>query len=164
MELAHALVNGYALVLQVVVAMCAALDFLKADRNGGSLFKGGEKILVAVNVTRQLVYCNVGQFAPLGLGNVKDRYHLVGGYRDFLFLGDGLPVFADNGLLGMRVDFLHFLFDFERRWGNDFDTLLSFHHVSPKVIFPSGKARHKGSVRLLHGDKDGVSEAVIMEF
>ena len=29
---------------------------------------------------------------------------------------------------------------------------------------PSGKARHKGSVRLLHGDKDGVSEAVIMEF
>ncbi|CCL63128.1 hypothetical protein BN182_3600001 [Clostridioides difficile E9] len=41
---------------------------------------------------------------------------------------------------------------------------MPFHHVSFKVVLPSGKARHKGSVRLLHGDKDGVSEAVIMEF
>ena len=39
----------------------------------------------------------------------------------------------------------------------NFNSLLPFHHVSFKVVLPSGKARHKGSVRLLHGDKDGVS-------
>ena len=39
----------------------------------------------------------VRQLLSLGLGNVKDGYHLVGGYGDFLFLGDGLPVLADNG-------------------------------------------------------------------
>ena len=92
--------------------MRAALDILKGDRNGGSLFKGCEKILVAVNVACQLVNGNIRQLLSLGLGNVKDGYHLVGGYGDFLFLGDGLPVLADNGLLRVRVDFLHFLFDF----------------------------------------------------
>ena len=50
-------------------------------------------------------------FLSLGLGNVKDRYHLVGGYLDFLFLGDGLPVLADNGLRRVRVYLLYFLFD-----------------------------------------------------
>lgn len=41
--------------------MRAALDILKSDRNGGSLFKGCEKILVAVNVACQLVNRNVRQ-------------------------------------------------------------------------------------------------------
>lgn len=85
--------------------MRAAPDILKGDRNGGSLFKCCEKILVAVNVARQLVNGNVRQLLSLGLGNVKDGYHLVGGYGDFLFLGDGLPVLADYGLLRVRVDF-----------------------------------------------------------
>ena len=144
--------------------MRAAPDILKGDRNGGSLFKGCEKILVAVNVARQLVHRNVRQLLSLGLGNVKDRYHLVGGYLDFLFLGDGLPVLADYGLLRVWVYLLHFLSDFERRRGNDFNSLLPFHHVTPEIILPSGKARHKGSVRLLHGDKQRIVEAVIMEF
>ena len=76
----------------------------------------------------------------------------------------GFPSLADYGLLRVRVDFLHFLFDFIGRRGNDFNSLLPSHHVSLKVVLPSGKARQRGSVRLLHGDKDGVSEAVIMEF
>ena len=144
--------------------MRAALDILKGDRDGGSLFKGCEKILVAVNVARQLVHRNVRQLLSLGLGNVENRHYLVGGYLDFLFLGDGLSVLADNGLLCVRVYLLHFLSDFERRRGNDFNPLLPFHHVTPEIVLPSGKARHKGSVRLLHGDKQRIVEAVIMEF
>ena len=73
--------------------MRAALDILKGDRNGGKSFsRAAKKILVAVNVACQLVNRNVRQLLSLGLGNVKDGYHLVGGYGDFLFLGDGLPV------------------------------------------------------------------------
>ena len=48
--------------------MRAALDILKGDRDGGSLFKGCEKILVAVNVACQLVNRNVRQLLSLGLG------------------------------------------------------------------------------------------------
>ena len=162
--LAHALIKGNTLVLQVVVTMCAALDFFKADRNRRSLFKGSENVLVMLHVPGQHIYGNVGDFLSLGLRYVKDRYHLKGGDCDFLFLGYGLSVLADYGLLRVRVDFLHFLFDFIGRRGNDFNSLLPSHHISLKVVLPSGKARQKGSVRLLHGDKDGVSEAVIMEF
>ena len=164
MQLAHALIKGNTLVLQVVVTMCAALDFFKADRNRRSLFKGSENVLVMLHVPGQHIYGNVGDCLSLGLRYVKDRYHLKGGDCDFLFLGYGLSVLADYGLLRVRVDFLHFLFDFIGRRGNDFNSFLPFYHVSPKIIFPCGKARNKGSVRLLHGDKDGVSEAVIMEF
>ncbi len=51
--------------------MRAALDILKGDRNGGSLFKGCEKVLIAVNVACQFVNGNVRQFLSLGLGTSK---------------------------------------------------------------------------------------------
>ena len=161
MQLAHALIKCNALVLQVVVTMCAALDFFKADRNRRSLFKGSENVLVMLHVPGQHIYGNIGDFPALGLRYVKDRYHLKGGYRDFLFLGYGLSVLADKGF--SRVDFLHFFFNLERRRGKDFDTLLSFHHVSSKVIFPCGKSGDKGSVGLLHGDQQRIVKAVIMK-
>ena len=163
MQLAHALIKCNALVLQVVVTMCAALDFFKADRNRGSLFKGSENVLVMLHVPGQHIYGNVGQLAPLGLRYIKDRYHLKGGYRDFLFFGYGLSVLTDNDFLCLRVDFLHFFFNLERRRGKDFDTLLSFHHVSSKVIFPCGKSGDKGSVGLLHGNQQRIVKAVIMK-
>ena len=147
----------------MIVAVCAALDFLKADGNGGSLFKGGEKVFVLFHVARQRVYGKVGKLPALGLRHVKDSYHLKGGDCDFFSLGDGLPVPADYGALRFRVDFLHFLFHLERRRGNDTDTLFAPFDVAPKLIFPSVKARDKGSVRLLHGDQYSIANTVIMK-
>ena len=148
----------------MVIAVCAALDFLKADRDRGSLFQCCEKVLEAVNVPGQLVHGYIRQLPPLGLGHIKDGYHLVGGYLDFLFLGNGLPVLPDNRLPGLRVGFLYFLLYRKRRRGYDFDSFFAFHHVPSKVIFPRGKACHKGSVGLLHGDKQRIVKAVIVEF
>ena len=163
LQLAHALVKRDALVLQVIIAVCAALDFLKADGDGRGLFKGCEKITVLLHIARQRVHGNIRQFLSLGLGHVKDGHHLVGGYGDLLFLGDGLSVPADHGLLGLRVDFLRFLLDFERRRGDNFNTFFALFDVALKLVFPSGKARDKGSVGLLHGNQEGVVEAVIMK-
>ena len=163
MQLAHALIKGNTLVLQVVVTMCAALDFFKANRNRRSLFKGSENLLVMLHISGQHIYGNVGDFLSLGLRYIKDRYHLKGGDCDFLFFGYGLSVLTDNDFLCLRVDFLHFFFNLERRRGKDFDTLLSFHHVSSKVIFPCGKSGDKGSVGLLHGDQQRIVKAVIMK-
>ena len=163
LQLAHTLVKRDALVLQVIIAVCAALDFLKADGDGRGLFKGCEKITVLLHIARQRVHGNIGKLPPLGLRHVKDRYHLVGGYGDLLFLGDGLSVPADHGLLGLRVDFLRFLLDFERRRGDNLNAFFAFFDVALKLVFPSGKARDKGSVGLLHGDQEGVVEAVIMK-
>ena len=163
LQLAHTLVKCDALVLQVIIAVCAALDFLKADGDGRGLFKGCEKITVLLHIARQRVHGNIRQFLSLGLRHVKDRYHLVGGYGDLLFLGDGLSVPADHGLLGLRVDFLRFLFDFERRRGDNLNAFFAFFDVALKLVFPSGKARDQGSIGLLHGDQEGVVEAVIMK-
>ena len=163
LQLAHALVKRNALVLQVIIAMCAALYFLKADGDGRGLFKGCEKITVLLHIARQRVHGNIRQFLSLGLGHVKDGHHLVGGYGDLLFLGDGLSVPADHGLLGLRVDFLRFLLDFERRRGDNLNAFFAFFDVALKLVFPSGKARDQGSVGLLHGNQEGVVEAVIMK-
>ena len=164
LKFAHSLLNGNPLVLQMIVAMRATWYLLKSDRNGGSLFKGSEKIPVTLHVARQFVNGNVGKLFPLGLRHVKDRHHLVGGYRDFLFLRNRLSVFPNNRLLRVGVDFLHFLFDFVRRRGNDFNSLLPFHHISSKIIFPCREARHKGSVGFLHSDKQRIVKTVIVEF
>ena len=163
LQLAHTLVKRDALVLQVIIAVCAALDFLKADGDGRGLFKGCEKITVLLHIACQRVHGNIRQFLSLGLRHVKDRYHLVGGYGDLLFLGDGLSVPADHGLLGLRVDFLRFLLDFERRRGDNLNAFFAFFDVALKLVFPSGKARDQGSIGLLHGNQEGVVEAVIMK-
>ena len=163
LQLAHTLVKRDALVLQVIIAVCAALDFLKADGDGRGLFKGCEKITVLLHIARQRVHGNIRQFLSLGLGHVKNGHHLVGGYGDLLFLGDGLSVLADHGLLGLRVDFLRFLLDFERRRGDNFYPFFAFFDIALKLVFPSGKARDQGSIGLLHGNQEGVVEAVIMK-
>ena len=64
LKLAHSLLNGNALVLQMIVAMRATRYLLKADRNRGSLFKGSEKIPVTLHVARQFVNGNVGSSFP----------------------------------------------------------------------------------------------------
>ena len=164
LKLAHSLVNGNPLFLQVVVAVCAALDFLKTDRNKGSLFKGCENVLETLHVPGQHIHGKVWDFLSLGLRHVKDRYHLKGRYCDFFFLRYRLSVCTDYRLLCRRIDFFHFLLDFERGRCKDFDTLFAFHHISLKVIFPCVKACDKGSVWLLHGDQQRIVKAVIMEF
>ena len=148
----------------MVVAVCAALYFFKTNRDRGSLFKGCENVFETLHVPGQHIHGKVGDFLSLGLRHVKDRYHLKGGYRDFLFLRYRLSVCTDYGFLRCRVDFLHFLLDFERGRGKDFDTLFAFHYVSLKVVFPSVKACNQRSVWLLHGNQQRIVKTVIMEF
>ena len=116
------------------------------------------------HVPGQHIHSNVRQLLSLGLGNIKDRYHLKSRDSDFFFFLDGFPVCADYGLLRFRVDFLHFLPNFERGRGKNFDTFFPLYHIALEVIFPRLEACHKGSVWLLHGDKQRIVEAVIMEF
>ena len=67
LQFAHALVNGNALFLQVIIAVCAAFDLFKADRHGGSSFKGCEKVLVLLHVARQFVHTDIGKLFAFGL-------------------------------------------------------------------------------------------------
>ena len=67
LKLTHALVNGDALFLQVVIAVRPALDVLKGDGNGRSPLQGGEEVLIPLHAAGQLVHGDVGYFPALGL-------------------------------------------------------------------------------------------------
>ena len=67
LQLTHALVNGDALFLQMVIAVRPALDVLKGDGDGGSPLQCGEKVLIPLHAAGQLVHGDVGYLPALGL-------------------------------------------------------------------------------------------------
>ena len=71
LQLTHALVNGDALFLQVVIAVRPALDVLKGDGDGGSPLQGGEEVLIPFHAAGQLVHGDVGYLPALGLGHIE---------------------------------------------------------------------------------------------
>ena len=163
LQFTHALVNGNTLFFQMVVAVYAALDVLKGNRNRRCLFQRGKKILILFHAAGQFGHGNVWDFLALGLAHVKDCDDAKGRDFNFPFLGNGLAVCADYRLLGSRVDFLQLLFHFIRGWGQYLDAFFAFLHMAFKVVPPLAKTGNQRGVRLLHGDQQRIVEAVIME-
>ena len=81
---------------------------------------------------------------------------------DFLFLGNGFPVLIENRLLRVRVDFFHLFLNGKRGRCKYFDSFFSGLYMAVKFLFPLFIAFHK--IAALHGDKDCIVKAVIMEF
>ena len=73
LKLAHALIDSNSFIFQMIVAVCAALDFFKAHRDRGSLLDCLKKLRVFLHVPGQLVNADCGKLPPLGLGYVKNR-------------------------------------------------------------------------------------------
>lgn len=136
LQFAHALVNGNAFVLLVVVTLCAASYFFKTYRDGGSLLCCLKEIGVLFHVPGQLVNADSGKLLSLGLRYVKDGNNLERRDGYFCFLLDGITVFVGHGLLGLGVDFVNFLFDFVRGRGKYLDTFRLAYHLPPVVFFP----------------------------
>ena len=79
---------------------------------------------------------------------------------DFFLLGDGVPVLVLDRL-ALCIQLWHFLFHLVGGWGKNLDAFLALFDVAVKFIPPLVVARHK--LAALHGNEDGVVEAVIME-
>ena len=145
----------------ITASFCAAVQRFKGNGKGGSPFKGCEKVPVLLHITRQLGNREVWQLLSLGLRYVKDRYHFVGGYGDFLRFHDRLSVRTDHGHFRVRVDFLPFLFDFVRGGGKYLDCLFSGLHMAIKFLFPLTVALYQ--IAALHCNQEGVVQAVIVK-
>ena len=153
--------DGNAVVKQVEITVRPALDVLKPDGHRGSLLQRFEKILIVLHAAGQFIHCDRWQRFALGLADIEHGNHLKGRNLHRFFFRQRLAVLVQNRL-ALFVQLFHLLLDLVRRGGKDFDALFALFHGAVERVFPLVEARHQLSA--LHGDQQGVVEAVIVEF
>jgi len=161
LQLAHALLNCNAVVEQMKVPMRAALDVLKPDGHRGCLLQRLEKILVVLHAAGQFIHSNGRQWFTLSLADIEHGHHLKGRNLYRLFFRQRLAVLVQNRLT-LFVQLFHFLLDLVRRRSQNLDAFFAFLYGAVERVFPLVEARHQ--LPALHGDQQGVVEAVIVEF
>ena len=160
LQLAHALLDGNAFVEQMKVTMRPALDVLKPDWHRGHLLQCLEKILVVLHAAGQFIHCNRGQRFALGLADIEHRHHLERRNLHRFFFRQRLAVLVQNRL-ALFVQLFHLLLDLVGRRSKDFDAFFAFLYGAVERVFPLVETRHQLSA--LHGDQQGVVEAVIVK-
>ena len=153
--------DGNAVVEQMKVAVRPVLDVLKPDGHRGSLLQCLEKILVVLHAAGQFIHGNGWKRFALGLADIEHGHHLERRNLYRFFFRQRLAVFVQNRL-ALFVKLFHLLLDLVRRRSKDFDTFFAFLHGAVKRILPLVETRHQ--LPALHGDQQGVVEAVIMKF
>ena len=161
LQLAHALLDGNAVVEQMKVAVRPALDVLKPDWHRGSLLQRLEKILVVLHAAGQFIHGNGRQRFALGLADIEHGNHLKGRNLHRLFFRQRLSILIQNRL-ALFVQLFHLLLDLVGRGSKNLDALFALFHGTVERVFPLVEAGHQLSA--LHGDQQGVVEAVIVEF
>ena len=141
--------------------MRPALDVLKPDGYRGCLLQCLEKILVVLHAAGQFIHRDRGQRCALGLADIEHGHHLERRNLYRFFLGQRLAVLVQNRL-ALFVQLFHLLLDLVRRRSKDFDAFFALFHGAVERVFPLVEARHQ--LPALHGDQQGVVEAVIVEF
>ena len=153
--------DGNAVVKQVEITVRPALNVLKPDGHRGSLLQRFEKILIVLHAAGQFIHCDRWQRFALGLADIEHGNHLKGRNLHRFFFRQRLAVLVQNRL-ALFVQLFHLLLDLVRRRSKDFDAFFAFLYGAVERVFPLVEARHQ--LAALHGDQQGVVEAVIVEF
>ena len=153
--------DGNAVVKQVEITVRPALNVLKPDGHRGSLLQRFEKILIVLHAAGQFIHCDRWQRFALGLADIEHGNHLEGRNLHCFFFRQRLAVLVQNRL-ALFVQLFHLLLDLVRRRSKDFDAFFAFLYGAVERVFPLVEARHQ--LAALHGDQQGVVEAVIVEF
>ena len=153
--------DGNAVVEKMKVTMRPALDVLKPDGYRGCLLQCLEKILVVLHAAGQFIHRDRGQRCALGLADIEHGHHLERRNLYRFFLGQRLAVLVQNRL-ALFVQLFHLLLDLVRRRSQNLDAFFAFLYGAVERVFPLVEARHQ--LPALHGDQQGVVEAVIVEF
>ena len=117
--------------------------------------------MVVLHAAGQFIHRDRGQRFALGLADIEHGHHLEGWNLHGLFFGQRLAVLAQNRL-ALFVQLFHLLLDLVGRGSKNLDALFALFHGTVKRVFPLVEARHQ--LPALHGNQQGVVEAVIVEF
>ena len=161
LQLAHALLDGNAVVEQMKVPVRPALDVLKPDGHRGCLLQCLEKILVVLHAAGQFIHRDRGQRFALGLADIEHGHHLESRNLHRLFFRQRLAVLVQNRL-ALFVQLFHLLLDLVGRRSKNLDAFFALFHSAVERVFPLVEAGHQ--LPALHGDQQGVVETVIVEF
>ena len=153
--------DGNAVVEQMKVPVRPALDVLKPDGHRGCLLQCLEKILVVLHAAGQFIHSNGRQWFTLSLADIEHGHHLKGRNLYRFFFRQRLAVLVQNRL-ALFVQLFHLLLHLVRRRSKNLDAFFALFHGAVECVFPLVEARHQLSA--LHGDQQGVVEAVIVEF
>ena len=116
--------------------------------------------MVVLHTAGQFIHGNGRQRFALGLADIEHGHHLESRNLHRLFFRQWLAVLVQNRL-ALFVQLFHLLLHLIRRRGKDFDAFFAFLHGAVERVFPLVEARHQLSA--LHGDQQGVVEAVIVK-
>ena len=117
--------------------------------------------MVVLHTAGQFIHGNGRQRFALGLADIEHGHHLESRNLHRLFFRQWLAVLVQNRL-ALFVQLFHLLLHLIRRRGKDFDAFFAFLHGAVERVFPLVEAGHQ--LPALHGDQQGVVEAVIVEF
>ena len=141
--------------------MRPALDVLKPDGHRGSLLQRFEKILIVLHAAGQFIHCDRWQRFALGLADIEHGNHLKGRNLHRFFFRQRLAVLVQNRLT-LLVPLFHLLLDLVGCRSKNLDAFFALFHGAVERVLPLVEARHQ--LPALHGDQQGVVEAVIVEF
>ena len=142
------------------VTVRPSLDVLKPDGHWGSLLQRLEKILVILHTAGQFIHGNGRKRFALGLADIEHGHHLESRNLHRLFFRQRLAVLVQNRL-ALFVQLFHLLLDLVRRRSKNLDAFFALFHSAVERTFPLVEARHQ--LPALHGDQQGVVEAVIVK-
>ena len=117
--------------------------------------------MVVLHAAGQFIHRDRGQRFALGLADIEHRHHLERRNLHRFFFRQRLSILIQNRL-ALFVQLFHLLLDLVRRRSQNLDALFALFHGAVERVFPLVEARHQ--LAALHGDQQGVVEAVIVEF
>ena len=117
--------------------------------------------MVVLHAAGQFIHRDRGQRCALGLADIEHGHHLERRNLYRFFLGQRLAVLVQNRL-ALFVQLFHLLLDLVGRGSKNLDALFALFHGTVERVFPLVEAGHQLSA--LHGNQQGVVEAVIVEF
>jgi len=117
--------------------------------------------LVVLHAAGQFIHCNRGQRFTLSLADIEHGHHLKGRNLYRFFFGQRLAVLVQNRLT-LLVQLFHLLLDLVGCRSKNLDAFFALFHGAVERVFPLVEARHQLSA--LHGNQQGIVEAVIMKF
>ena len=157
--LAHALPQENCLLLGGKIAVHIRFHFLKGNGHRGSAPQRFQKYFILRDIPGESG-ADLWQRLSVCLGHIEHRYNLEHGNGDFLFLGDGFPVFVQQRQSGVRVQFLLLLLDFIGGGGQYLNPFFTLFDMTAKAVLPLVEACHQRGIRALGVDQHHIVQGV----